>query len=74
MVNKGRGGSSSGSESDYGSRGPRFDTRCRWKLGFSLSLLFPIFQSVVRPNQVPRGGATFQENESLAVQLEAKQA
>ena len=34
----GRGGNSSGSASDYGSRGPRLDSRSRWELGFSLSL------------------------------------
>ena len=28
-----------GSASDYGSKGPRFDSRCRWELGFSLSSL-----------------------------------
>ena len=48
----GSGGSSSGSASDHRSRGPGFDSHCRWELGFFslyISLLFPIFQSVVRP-------------------------
>ena len=34
MQELGRGGSSSGSASDYGSRGPRFESR--WELGFFL--------------------------------------
>ena len=55
----GRGGSSSGSASDYGSKGPEFDSRYRWELGFFLSsislssLLFPIILSVVCPKSGP---------------------
>ena len=49
----GRGGSSSGSTSDYVSRGPGFDSR--WELGFFLYSLS--YQKCVL-NQVFRGGAT----------------
>ena len=68
----GRGGSSSGSSSFYGSGGPRSESR--WELGyFSLvsysprSLIFPIFKSVVRPKSGPSwmcnttGFSNFQE-------------
>ena len=50
----GRGGSSSGSTSDYGSRGPRFDS-C-WELAFFL-FSSQSYQKCVL-NQVPWGGAT----------------
>ena len=50
----GRGDNSSGSKSDYGSRGPEFNSR--WKLGFFL-LSSLTYQKCVL-NQVPRGGAT----------------
>ena len=81
----GRGGSSSGSTSDNGLRGPGFDSH--WELGFfSLLLSFFLFsfstvmqRCVLR--QVPRGGATLlfllrfpKKNVGLAVLLEAKQA
>ena len=36
LFKMGGGGSSSGSASDYGLRGPRFESRCRWELGFFL--------------------------------------
>ena len=62
LESKGRGGSSSGSASDYGSRGPGFDSRCHWELGFFLSLLFLFsflsFNQWCILDQVPRGGAT----------------
>ena len=67
LLAMGHGGSSSGSASDDGSRGPGFDSHCRWELGFSLSLLFPIFQSVVRTYSGPswRCNTTFLANEKL---------
>ena len=75
----GRGGSSSGIALDYGSRGPRLDSR--WELGFfTLSSLHnhsisgaSLIRSLmeVQHNWL----STFQDNiKSLAVQLEAKQA
>ena len=55
----GRGGSSSGSTSDYGLRGPGFNSH--WELGFFSRLFLFSFSSVNQwcvLNQVPRGGAT----------------
>ena len=49
----GRGGRSSGSTSDYGSRGPGIDSR--WESGFFSSQSYQMFVL----NQVPGAGATF---------------
>ena len=52
----GRGGSSSGSTSDYGLRGPEFDSH--WELDFFLFSYLSYLNQWCVLNQVPRGGAT----------------
>ena len=78
MLIMGSGGSSSGSTSDYGTRGPGFDSR--QELGFFLFSFLSLNQWRVL-NQVPHEGETqlifqisLEKTGGLAVQLEAKQA
>ena len=52
LLEMGRGGSSSVSTSDYGLRGPRFDSR--WELGL---LLFSLSYQKCVLSPVPCGGA-----------------
>ena len=57
----GRGGSSSGSASDYGSKGRKFDSRCRWGPGFflsSISLLYSVDAAVVADGAIGIRAAT----------------
>ena len=68
--------SSSGSSSDYGSRGPKFDSH--WEVDFFL-FSFIFLNQWCMLNQVPRGGTTDfstlkERNVGLAVQLEAKKS
>ena len=70
-----RGGRSSGSTSDYWSRGPYFDSL--WELSFYL-FPFPSLNQWCVLNQVPRGGdyclLVLEKHGGLGVQLDAKQA
>ena len=68
LHNLSNGGCSSGSTSDYGSRGPRFDSL--WELGF---FLFSILSEVL-PISGPSWRCITSYIKCSAVQLEAKQA
>ena len=57
----GCGGSSSGSASDYGSKGRKFDSRCRWELGFflsSISIALSLSLSLSSPSYHSISGAS----------------
>ena len=77
-LSHGHGGRSSGCALDYRLRGPGLDSHCHWAISLiSLSYLSisgaPLIRSLEKVQHY--WISTFQENEkSLAVQLEAKQA